>query len=43
MTENACIKYNINASKEDVRKAVKIVNPDRVEERKRNSIEQRLY
>ena len=43
MTENICIKYNINVSKEDVRKAVKIVNPEGVEERKRNSIKRRLY
>ena len=43
MTQNACIKYNINVSKEVVRKAVKIVNPDRVEERKRNNIKRRLY
>ena len=43
MTENVCIKYNINVSKEDVRKAVKIVNPEGVEERKRNSIKRRLY
>ena len=43
MTENVCIKYNIDVSKEDVRKAVKIVNPEGVEERKRNSIKRRLY
>ena len=43
MTENVCIKYNINVPKEDVRKAVKIVSPEGVEERKRNSIKRRLY
>ena len=43
MTEIACIKYNINVYKEDVRKAVKNVNPEEVEERKRNCIERRLY
>ena len=41
MTENICIKYNINVSKEDVRKAVKIVNPEGVEERKQKSIKRR--
>ena len=34
ITEIACIKYNINVSKEDVRKAVKIVNPEGVQERR---------
>ena len=43
MTENVCIKYNINVSKEDLRKAVKVVNPVGVEERKRNIIKRRLY
>ena len=43
MTEIACIKYIIHVSKEDVRKAVNIVNPEVVEERKRNSIKLRLY
>ena len=43
MTEIACIKYIIHVSKEDVRKAVNIVNPEVVEERKRNSIKRRLY
>ena len=43
MAENFCIKHNINVSKEDIRKAVKIVNPEGVEERKRNSIKRRLY
>ena len=42
MTENVCIKYNINVSKEDVRKVVKVVNPVGVEERKRNIIKGRL-
>ena len=37
------IKCNINVSKEDARKSVKIVNPEGVEERKRNSIKRRLY
>ena len=43
MIENVCIKYNINISKEDLRKAMKIVNPEGVEERKQNSIKRRLY
>ena len=44
MTEVACIKYNKeDVCKEDVREAVKNVNPEGVEERKRNSIERRLY
>ena len=43
MTEIACIKYNINVYKEDVREAVKKVNPEGVKERKRNSVERRLY
>ena len=43
MTEIVCIKYNINVYKEDDRKAVKNVNPEGVEERKRQSIERRLY
>ena len=43
MIENVCIKYNINVSKEDLRKPVKIVNPEGVEERKQNSIKRRLY
>ena len=43
MTENVCIKYNTNISKDDFRKAVKIVNLEGVEERKRNSIKRRLY
>ena len=43
MIENVCIKYSINVSKENVRKAVKTVNPEGVEERKRNSIKRRLY
>ena len=43
MTEIACIKYNINVYKEDVREAVKNVNPEGVEERKRNSVERKLF
>ena len=43
MTEIACIKYNINVYKEDVREAVKNVIPEGVEERKRNSVERNLF
>ena len=43
MTEIACIKYNNNVPKEDVGKAVKIINPEEIEERKRNSIKRRFY
>eukprot|EP00794_Sanderia_malayensis_P021326 gene21326-23402_t len=43
MTEFINVKYNISVSKEKVRNIISIVDPDGVEERRRNAIRRRVY
>ena len=43
MTENLCLKYGVNVTKEDVRKALKSVDPDGVNKRKSKTIVRREY
>lgn len=43
MTENVCMKYGFCVSKEDVRRAIKEVDPEGVESRKYNTIKRRTY
>ena len=43
MTENLCLKYYVNVAKEDVRKALKPVDPDGVNKWKSKTIMRREY
>ena len=43
MTESITTKYRINVSKENVRRALKSVDPQGVQARKRNCIKRRIY
>ena len=43
MTECLSIKYGVNVAKEDVRKALKVVDPNGVEKRKNKTIVRREY
>ena len=43
MTENLCLKYSVNVSKEDFTEALKSVDPDRVNNRKRKTIVRQEY
>ena len=42
-TEFISLKYGINIAKEDVRKALLILDPEEVEKRKRKFIKRRVY
>ena len=42
-TEFISLKYGINIAKEDVRKALLILDPEEVERRKRKFIKRRVY
>ena len=43
MTETISVKYNVNVSKNDVRKVLKELNPSDVQDRWRNLIARRIY
>ena len=43
LTEIVSVKYDVNLSKESVRLALKVVDPEGVEERKRKTIMRRIY